>query len=283
MEPLWPLKTSRNTHIMGILNLSPESFSDGDMESSKAANMHRYTTAGVRILDVGGQSSAPGASDISEHEELSRIIPVITYLNKMKTSPEWDEFAISVDTYRAFVAQAAVEAGADIINDISGGQMDSDMLPTMARLGKTVCLMHMRGTPSTMNSLTNYPGGLIPTIAEELLGRVTAAEEAGIRRWRIILDPGIGFAKTSRDNIEILRRLDELREWPGLRGMPWLVGPSRKGFIGKVTGVEKPYLRDWGTAATVAAAVQGGADIVRVHRMYDMLDVARMSDAIWRR
>jgi 2-amino-4-hydroxy-6-hydroxymethyldihydropteridine diphosphokinase/dihydropteroate synthase len=115
--------------------------------------------------------------------------------------------------------------------------MDPDMVPTMARLGVTVILMHMRGTPQTMSALTSYPSGLIPTIAKELLARVAAAEAAGVRRWRIILDPGIGFAKTAEQNCEILRRLDELRDRPGLRGLPWLVGSSRKSFIGRATGV----------------------------------------------
>jgi 2-amino-4-hydroxy-6-hydroxymethyldihydropteridine diphosphokinase/dihydropteroate synthase len=153
----------------------------------------------------------------------------------------------------------------------------------MASLGKTVCLMHMRGTPATMNKLTDYsPEGLIPTIAQELLQRVAAAEAAGIRRWRIILDPGIGFAKTGTQNLEILRRMEELRDWPGLRGLPWLLGSSRKNFIGKITGVKEPRERVWGTAATVAAAIQGGADIVRVHDVFEMGQVVKMSDAIWR-
>lgn len=283
MEVLRPLKSNRETQIMGILNMSPESFSDGSIKKRFMSHMQRFPTAGVRIIDIGGQSSAPGTPDVSADEEIHRITPVIQYLSKMRSGQGWGEFAISVDTYRAAVAQAAIGAGADIINDISAGQLDCDMLPTMAKLEKTVCLMHMRGTPSTMNGLADYPDGLIPTIAKELLARVAAAEEAGIRRWRIILDPGIGFAKTFADNIEILRSLDELREWPGLKGMPWLVGSSRKKFIGSVTGIEEPHLRDWGTAATVAAAIQGGADIVRVHRMYDMLQVAKMSDAIWRK
>jgi 2-amino-4-hydroxy-6-hydroxymethyldihydropteridine diphosphokinase/dihydropteroate synthase len=192
------------------------------------------------------------------------------------------KIAISIDTYRSSVAEALDEVGIDIINDISAGQMDPNMLPTMARLGKTVILMHMRGTPETMNSRTAYPDGLISTIAKELLERVAAAEAAGIYRWRIILDPGIGFAKTSEQNLEILRRFDELRDWPGLRGLPWLVGSSRKNFVGKITGVEEASRRVWGTAATVAAAVQGGADIVRVHDVKEMTQVAKMSDAIWR-
>lgn len=237
------------------------------------------------MVDIGGQSSAPGAKDITAEEETERILPLIRKLQerRLRTENPWKkDFAISVDTYRASVAEAAVEAGADIINDISAGQLDPDMLRTMARLGKTAVLMHMRGTPQTMNSLADYPEGVIPTVARELIKRVSAAEEAGVRRWRIILDPGIGFAKTMEHNLEILRRLDELRDWPGLKGLPWLVGSSRKNFIGKITRVEKPDNRLMGSAVAVAASIQGGADIVRVHDTHVMWQVAAMSDAIWR-
>ncbi len=280
---------------MAILNLTPDSFSDGGLHAPALKDngsrshhdgevvsnetldtlVNSFIQGGATIIDIGGQSSAPYASDITSAEEISRTAPSI---RRMASS----EMAISIDTYRASVAEAAVEAGADIINDISAGLLDLEMLPTMARLGKTVCLMHMRGTPATMTKMTSYPDGLIPTIANELLARVAAAEEAGIRRWRIILDPGISFAKTLAQNLEILRRIDELRDWPGLRGLPWLLGSSRKGFVGKITGVEVPSERTWGTAATVAAAIQGGADIVRVHDVTEMAQVAKMSDAIWR-
>ena len=142
--------------------------------------------------------------------------------------------------------------------------------------------MHMRGTPDTMNTLTSYPSGIIAGVGRELVARVRAAEEAGIRRWRIILDPGIGFAKTQAQNLELLRRLDELREYEGLQGLPWLVGTSRKGFIGKITGVKEARERGWGTAAAVTAAVKGGADVVRVHDVEEMNQVVKMADAIWR-
>ncbi|EDO00594.1 hypothetical protein SS1G_14464 [Sclerotinia sclerotiorum 1980 UF-70] len=235
-----------------------ENCNDGEFIRDKSSQI---IADGATIIDVGGQSTAPGAPEVSPEVEVSRVLPTIQGI-KDGNSPK--NVAISIDTYRASVARAAVEAGADIINDVSSGQQDPDMLSTMAQLGKTVCLMHMRGTPATMNTLTNYePEGLIPTIAKELLERVAEAEAAGIRRWRIILDPGIGFAKTQDQNLEILRRMDELRDWPGLRGLPWLIGTSRKKFIGNVTGVKIPRERDWGTAATVTAAIQGGADIVR--------------------
>jgi len=273
---------NRPTQVMAILNVTPDSFSDGGIHTgdSLSCTISSMIESGATFVDVGGQSSAPGAPDVSAKKETSRILPAIELI---RGHPQSKDVVVSVDTYRASVAEAAIEAGADMVNDISAGLLDPDMLPTVARLGKTICLMHMRGNPATMNELTNYdPEGLIPTIARELLQRVAAAEEAGIRRWRIILDPGIGFAKTGIQNIEILRNMDELRDWPGLGGLPWLVGSSRKNFIGKITGIKEPKNRILGTAATVAAAVQGGADIVRVHDVPEMIQVVKVADAIWR-
>jgi 2-amino-4-hydroxy-6-hydroxymethyldihydropteridine diphosphokinase / dihydropteroate synthase len=267
---------------MAILNVTPDSFSDGGIHGgdSLSDTISAFIEASATIIDIGGQSSAPGAPDVSAKEEISRILPAIELIRR---HPKSESIAVSIDTYRASVAEAAIKAGADIVNDVSAGTIDPQMLSTVGRLGKTISLMHMRGTPATMSKLTDYgPKGLIPTIAQELLQRIAAAEEAGIRRWRIILDPGIGFAKSNKQNVAILRRMDELRDWPGLRGLPWLLGSSRKGFIGHITGVETPKERIWGTAATVAAAVQGGADIVRVHDVFAMTQVVKMSDAIWR-
>ncbi|KAF4950420.1 hypothetical protein FGADI_8239 [Fusarium gaditjirri] len=278
---LTPLSAKRKTHVMGILNLTPDSFSDGGFHDrdNLAQTIMNMVKNGTSIIDVGGQSTAPGRAEVSAEEEASRVVPAVQLIRSL---PESRDVAISVDTYRASVAEEAIANGADIINDVSAGLLDPDMLCTVARLEKTICLMHMRGTPQTMTELTSYPDGLIPTIASELLERVAAAEAAGIRRWRVILDPGIGFAKTGEQNLEILRRLEELRYWPGLQGLPWLVGSSRKSFVGRITGVTEPKQRTWGTAATVAAAVQGGADIVRVHDTQEMGMVAKMADAIWR-
>lgn len=295
MEPLRALQSSRKTHTMAILNVTPDSFSDGgrnyrDQQSNEVEYYSRlydkvegFLDSGATIIDIGGQTTAPNAKPVYGREELERVLPAIALLTDKKGALRKEfKFAISIDTYRASVAEGAVKAGAHIINDVSAGQMDKDMLPVMARLGVTVSLMHMRGTPETMNSMTDYPDGLIPTVAKELLERVAEAEEAGIKRWRIILDPGIGFAKTGEQNLEILRRLDELRDWPGLRGLPWLLGSSRKRFIGTYTGVKKAEKRQWGTAATVTASIQGGADIVRVHDVKEMVPVVKMSDAIYR-
>lgn len=269
---------------MSILNVTPDSFSDGGKnynvdEAYLAKTIKAHITAGATIIDIGGQSTRPGSIQVSASEEISRILPAIKLIRSL---PEANSTAISIDTYRADVAESSIRAGVDIINDVSAGLMDPAMLSTVAKFGCTICLMHMRGTPETMSSLIDYPDGVVETIGRELLERVRAAEEAGIRRWRIILDPGIGFAKTQEQNLELLRRQGELRRYPGLEGLPWLVGTSRKAFIGKITGVKAARERVWGTAAAVAAAVQGGADVVRVHDVEEMAQVVKMADAIWR-
>ncbi|GAP87278.2 putative dihydropteroate synthase [Rosellinia necatrix] len=312
VTPLNALRSTRATQVMAILNVTPDSFSDGGIHlpTSEAGNrtgashdtgadhpvsssspppstylsnlrstIRHFITSGATLIDVGGQSTAPGAPEVSVQEELSRVLPAISLIRSM---PEAAQISISIDTYRAAVAEAAVAAGADIVNDVSAGLLDGAMLPTVARLGCTVCLMHMRGTPATMSRMNEYPEGLVPTLAKELHERVNAAEEAGIRRWRIILDPGMGFAKVGDQNLEILRHMPELRQWPGLEGLPWLLGSSRKSFVGKITGVSNPGDRVYGTAATVTAAVQGGADIARVHDVEEMAQVVKMADAIFR-
>lgn len=284
------MSSSRTTRVMSILNVTPDSFSDGGTHSpsdpaSLAASIREHIQGGATIIDVGGESTRPNAVPVGPEEEKRRVLPAIALIKSvMAELGVQDSIAISIDTYRASVARAAIEAGAHIVNDVSAGTLDADMLSTVAQLRCPVILMHMRGNPSNMTdpNMTAYPDGLIETIGRELASRVQAAEEAGIRRWRIILDPGIGFAKTAAQNIELLRRLGELRGVGGLEGLPWLVGSSRKGFIGKVTGVKEARERRWGTAATVAAAVQGGADMVRVHDVDEMNKVVKMADAIWR-
>ena len=271
---------------MAILNLTPDSFSDGGAHSPQdlatlTTTVRNFIQAGATIIDIGGESTRPGSSPVGEAEELARVIPAIRHIRT--TIPEAAHIAISIDTYRARVAEEACAAGADIINDVSSGLLDPEMLPTMARTGKSVILMHMRGTPSTMTKLTDYPNGVVQDVGTELLQRVAAAEAAGIRRWRIILDPGLGFAKNEPHDLTILRDLQQFRTGiEGLEYFPWLMGPSRKRFVGRLTGVQKASERTWGTAATVAASVAGGADIVRVHDVKEMWQVARVSDAIYR-
>ncbi|CAA9961778.1 hypothetical protein PTMSG1_05155 [Pyrenophora teres f. maculata] len=285
LSPISSARIPLNTRLMAIMNITPDSFSDGGQMYNRGSELLAKTIqerieAGATIVDFGGQSTRPGARQISAEEELARVLPAVKLMRAM---PEAAEIAISVDTYHGLVAEEAIKAGAHLINDVSAGTMDDMMLPTMAKLGCTVCLMHMRGTPETMNSpeLTLYPDGIVETVGRELLERVRAAEEAGVRRWRIILDPGIGFAKTLDQNLELLRHQDKLIRYPGLEGMPWLVGTSRKAFIGKITGVEDAYKRTWGTAVAVSAAIQGGADIVRVHDVENMAQVVKMADALW--
>ena len=283
LPPISSRCTTRKTHIMAILNLTPDSFSDGGVHTSNPSDLlptlQSFVTDGATILDVGGQSTRPNAPQCSPSEELARILPTIRFI---RSKPEFDNLLISVDTYRASVAATAVEAGANIINDVSAGTLDPDMLPTAARLGCTIILMHMRGDPSTMNNLTDYPEGVVEGVTRELIARVLAADEAGIFRWRIILDPGIGFAKTQSQNLMLLRFLKDLRLHDQLKGLPWCVGTSRKRFIGDITGVESPSERLMGTATCVAAAVKGGADIVRVHDVKEMSSVVKMGNALWR-
>ena len=284
---LAPIKTndpSRRTLIMAVMNVTPDSFSDGGLHeaadvSALASIIRKVKSDGAAIIDIGGQSTRPGAERISPDEELNRVLPVIQLIRSMRES---SRIVISVDTFHSTVAEAALAAGADIINDVSAGMLDPEMLRILAKHGKTVVLMHMRGDPSSMTRLTSYPRGIIEGVGGELVNCVESAVKAGIPRWRIVLDPGIGFAKTMSQNLELLRRFEDLREYPGLRGFPWLVGASRKGFIGKITGVEKASQRGWGTAATVTASVRGGADIVRVHDVPEMRSVVQMADAIFR-
>ncbi|KAL4863871.1 hypothetical protein BDV12DRAFT_20977 [Aspergillus spectabilis] len=284
--PLRSTDPNRRTHIMAILNLTPDSFSDGgahpptDLETL-TTTVRSFINSGATIIDIGGESTRPGSVPVGEEEELRRVIPAIRHI---RTSiPEAANIAISIDTYRARVAEEACAVGADIINDVSAGTLDPAMLSTAARTGKAIILMHMRGSPSTMTKLTEYPHGVITDVATELRSRIAAAEAAGIRRWRMILDPGLGFAKNQPEDLTILRDLGQFRtEARGLEYFPWLMGPSRKRFIGKLTGVEKASERGWGTAATVTASVAGGADIVRVHDVKEMWQVARVADAIYR-
>ncbi|KAI5776381.1 Dihydropteroate synthase-like protein [Geopyxis carbonaria] len=275
---LSPSSPTRGTHIMAILNLTPDSFSDGGTHTAASlpATAHALVEAGATILDLGGCSTRPGAPQVSEDEETARVVPAVAALRAAGVTA-----VISVDTYRASVARAAVEAGADVVNDVSAGTLDPAMLATVAELGVPVVLMHTRGTPETMGSLTQY-SDIVTDVARELAERVSAAEAAGVRRWNILLDPGLGFAKTHAQSLELLRRLGELRAAQGLQGLPWVVGPSRKGFVGRLTGVETPKERGWGTAGAVAASVAGGADVVRVHDVGEMRGVVEVAVGVWR-
>ncbi|MEW6048053.1 MAG: dihydropteroate synthase [Bacillota bacterium] len=276
------LAIGERTYLMGVLNVTPDSFSDGDAYPDAAAAVSRaleMVGEGADLIDVGGESTRPGAADVPEDEELRRVVPVIRALASQTDVP------ISVDTRKARVAQAAVEAGAQLVNDVSGLAHDPEMARTVARLGVPVVVMHMRGTPATMQNLTAYED-VVADSARELRARVRLALDTGISPDRIVVDPGFGFAKTAEQNFELLARLPEWAQQarlPGFEPFALLVGTSRKSFIGKVLGGLPPLERVEGTAATVALAIAGGADIVRVHDVKVMRRVAAVADAVVRR
>ena len=281
---LHPTDPTKPTHLMAILNLTPDSFSDGSLHFPTdlpvlTDTISSLLAAGATILDIGGQSTRPHATPISPAEELSRILPTIEHIRSLS---QFDNLVISVDTFYASVAEAAIAAGADLINDVTAGVHDPEMLPTVAKLGRSIVLMHMRGTPETMGTLTDYPNGVVAGVGRELLTRVSAAKAAGI-------PPGVsswirvwGSRRRRRKTWSCCGGWGELREMEGLQGYAWLVGPSRKGFVGKVTGVDEASERQWGTAAAVTACVVGGADVVRVHDVREMGQVVGMAGAVFR-
>jgi dihydropteroate synthase len=268
------LNWGQRTYIMGVLNVTPDSFSDGGKFNSATAALTQAQAmieAGVDIIDVGGQSTRPGAVQVSLDEECDRTLPTIQAIRSISQIP------ISIDTTRAIVAEAAVKVGANIVNDISGATFDREMFTTVARLNVPIIIMHIRGTPETMQSLTDYQD-LIGEISSFFQQQITTATSKGIDSSKIIIDPGIGFAKTAAQSLEIIRRLAEFKQL----NCPILVGASRKSFIGKITGQENPQERVWGTAAACCAAILNGADIVRVHDVKEMRDVCLVADAIFR-
>lgn len=264
----------RRTYLMGVLNVTPDSFSDGGEFNAIATALTQaqaLQAAGADIIDIGGQSTRPGAEQISIAEELDRVLPVLQVLRPEISVP------ISIDTTRSAVAIAAVKAGADIVNDISGGIFDPEMLPSVAKMGVPIILMHIRGNPQDMQKMTDYQD-LMGEICNFLSERIAVAIAAGINQTQIIIDPGIGFAKNYEQNLEIFRRLPELRKL----NCPILVGPSRKSFIGRILDQPDPKARVWGTAAACCAAIFTGADILRVHDVKQMHDVCLVTDAIFR-
>lgn len=262
------------TYLMGVLNVTPDSFSDGGLFHPLAAAIvqaRALIAAGVDMLDIGGQSTRPKAIQISLQEELERVLPIIQAVRQESNVP------LSIDTTRAAVAQAAIAAGADIVNDISGATFDVEMLPIVAKLAVPIVLMHSRGTPQTMQQLTEYDD-LIGDILTFLKERVDTAIACGVARSHIAIDPGIGFAKTYAQNLEILHRLSEFHTLD----CPLLVGASRKSFIGHILNQPDPQQRVWGTAAACCAAISGKADLLRVHDVREMKDVCRVADALFR-
>ncbi|AIE74313.1 MULTISPECIES: dihydropteroate synthase [unclassified Synechocystis] len=262
------------TYVMGILNTTPDSFSDGGEFNSLPTAIDRaqaMVQGGAHIIDIGGQSTRPGAETISLQEELARTIPIIRAIRQQLTVP------ISIDTTRAEVARQALEAGADMINDISGATFEPEILAIAAQHKTPIILMHIRGTPQTMQNLTDY-GDLIGEMKQFFGQQIDLARHYGVLPQQIILDPGIGFAKTAEQNITLLRQLPELKKL----GFPLLLGPSRKSFIGKILDQPDPKERVWGTGAACCRAIAGGADIVRVHDVEAMAQVCTVADALWR-
>ncbi|MCL5287706.1 MAG: dihydropteroate synthase [Acidobacteria bacterium] len=277
------LKLSRGTLVlggralvMGVLNVTPDSFSDGGKFFSVEAAVKRaveMAKAGADILDIGGESTRPGSDAISAEEEIRRVLPVIQRLRKKLRIP------ISIDTQKAAVAEAAVKAGAEMINDVSALRADANMACVARRHRLPVILMHMRGEPRTMQKQP-FARNVMQDVKRGLRAAVGRTRTAGIAKSQIILDPGIGFGKSYAQTRELLARLPELARL----GYPLLVGTSRKAFIGAILGsAKKPWpaeKRLWGTAATVVASILGGAHIVRVHDVNEMAQVARIADAV---
>ncbi len=268
------LDLSAKTHIMGILNVTPDSFSDGGLFFDKDKAIRRglqMEDDGADIIDIGGESTRPGSDSVAAEEELRRVIPVIEALSRRVSAP------ISIDTNKPYVAKKALEAGAAMINNIMGVNTDEQMARAAAAAGAVIALMHIKGVPKTMQDEPVYED-LLGEIIAALKKAVDAAQACGVESDRIIIDPGLGFGKTPRHNLEIIRRLSEFRAL----GKPVLIGPSRKAFIGATLGIKEPRERLIGTAAAVAMAAANGADIIRVHDVREMAQAVKLADAIYR-
>jgi len=294
-EFTWRLRShnvplGRRTVLMGIVNVTPDSFYDGGSYLRPQAAIEqavRLVNGGADILDIGGESTRPGAQVLADvgppsaavdaAEELRRILPVIQAVHEA-----CPETLISVDTYKAVVAAAAVAAGAEIVNDISGLSWDREMAATVARCGCGVVVMHTRGRPEEWSTLPLLGAGVVPLVERELADLAAAAERAGVARDRIVLDPGFGFGKRLDDNYPLLARLDEFQRL----GYPLLAATSRKSFIGRTLGrggtSSPPAERLCGTLGTVAAAILKGAHIVRIHDVAAAHDVALVCDQVLR-
>jgi dihydropteroate synthase len=274
------------TYLMGILNVTPDSFSGdgiiakGDALQVSLEQAREFLAAGADILDVGGESTRPGSAPVSADEELARMLPVVRGLSK-----QFPDALISIDTYKAVVAEEAFKAGAHILNDVWALRADPNLASVAAKYNAPVILMHNRSNPASVQvreQLGNaYSGAeyqdLIEDIKRELMESVEIARRAGVQESHIILDPGIGFGKTREHNLELINRLDEIRAL----GFPVLLGPSRKSFIGYTLDLP-PDQRVEGTAAAVAVGITRGADIVRVHDVLPISRVVRMTDALVR-
>jgi dihydropteroate synthase len=274
--PACTLTLGPRTLLMGVLNVTPDSFSDGgkflDPQSAieHALEMER---AGADLVDIGGESTRPGSTGTSAETELARILPVVEGLRGALKIP------IAIDTSKSQVAEAAISAGAQMINDISGLRFDRRVAEVAQRRGVSLILMHMRGEPATMQK-GPFARDVMKDVAQGLRASISKARAAGVRKSQIIVDPGIGFGKSFEQNYELLRKLPELAKL----GHPLLVGTSRKGFLGTTLARNgkpaPPEERLWATATTVTASILGGAHIVRVHDVAEMAQVARVADCL---
>jgi dihydropteroate synthase len=268
------LDLGERTLVMGVLNVTPDSFSDGGRFNSVDDAIHRaeaMIAEGADIIDVGGESTRPGGEAVSVEDELARVVPVIEGIVSMSTVP------VSVDTTKAEVAREALGAGAEIVNDISGLRFDYRVADEVARAGAGLVLMHSRGTPGTLHRLPPSPE-ILPEMFVSLRRSIAMAERQGVAATSIALDPGIGFGKTPEQNVELLARLAEFARHFG--DFPVLVGTSRKSFIGRLMDDAPVEGRLHGTMATVTAAVLNGAHIVRVHDVRAAVETVRVADAI---
>jgi len=274
------------TYVMGILNVTPDSFSGdglishGDTVDAAIEQARDFLACGADILDVGGESTRPGSAPVNADQELERVIPIIHALNK-----NFPEAIISIDTYKAQVAEQAIRSGARIVNDVWGLRADDGLAFVAAKYKTPVILMHNRSNPASVEVREKFGNAyigaeyddLLEDVKRELMHSVSIAQHAGIAESHIVLDPGIGFGKTREHNLELINRLDEIREL----GYPVLLGTSRKSFIGFTLDLPADQ-RIEGTAATVSVGITRGADLIRVHDVKEMARAAKMTDAITR-
>lgn len=267
-----PLVLGPRTLVMGVINVTPDSFSDGGafLDPARALDLaQQMADAGADLLDIGGESTRPGAGPVSADDELSRVLPVLKAIAPRISIP------ISIDTYKSAVALAALDSGAAIVNDISALALDPGLGALAAKRGVPVVLMHTRGRPETMQQHADYTD-VVGEVVAELEASIRRAADHGIDRTRLIVDPGLGFAKHAAHSYALLASLERVA---GL-GLPILIGPSRKSFLTAATGPLPPEDRDWATAAAVTASVLAGAHIVRVHNVATMVQVVRVADAL---
>jgi len=271
-----PMTFGNRTYVMGIINCTPDSFYDGGVNAAvedAMVNARRMMEDGVDIVDVGGESTRPGSDPVSVEEEISRTVPFIR-----KFLDEFPHARVSIDTVKAGVAEKALEAGAGMINDISGLRADPELKKLAAASGVPVCIMHMQGTPKNMQQAPRYPGDVCYEISRFFRDRIRDAVEAGVKESQIVLDPGIGFGKTLEHNLEILSRWSEFCAL----GRPLLAGASRKSFIGKTLDLDAGERLE-GSLAAAVLAVAGGADIVRVHDVRETIRAVKLTDAVVRK